>query len=81
MDVVKWQEVKNITVNGKYAIRLEKAPSAGKQDGFKVEVNSDDLAEAQSQAKTLYEWACDQVKPPIAPPSVKPVVEEKAVKA
>jgi hypothetical protein len=51
------EEVKNITVNGTYRIVFERAASANKTDGFKVEVNGDDLYETKKQASEIYYWA------------------------
>jgi len=55
------QEVKHIPVNGKYRIVFEKAASANKADGFKVEVNGDEMEEVMAQAKDLYLWAQAQL--------------------
>jgi hypothetical protein len=38
--------------NGKYKVQFEKAASANKIDGFKVEVNADSFDEAKREAET-----------------------------
>ncbi len=63
-----------LVINPKYVIRFEKAPSANLQDGFKVEISSDELEKAKTGAAGLYVWACNQVKvvpAPVAPITVK----------
>ena len=56
------QEVKHYQVNGKYRVVFEKAASANKIDGFKIEVNADSKAEAMAEAYELYEWAIGRVE-------------------
>ncbi len=56
------QQVEHRTINGKYRICFEKSASANKIDGFKCEVNSDDLEEAKQQAELLYTWALEKVE-------------------
>jgi hypothetical protein len=48
------QEVKHITVNGKYRITIEKAAGVKTGDGFKVEVNNDDIDKVQQEAMAMY---------------------------
>ncbi len=55
------EEVRNIQVNGKYRIVFEKAASANKIDGFKVEVNGDNLDQVEIDAEKLYDYALSQV--------------------
>ena len=47
-------EVKHITVNGKYRVKIEKAAGVKSGDGFTVEANDDDLDKVQLQAQALY---------------------------
>jgi hypothetical protein len=49
------QEVKHYQVNGKYRIVIERAASTKGVDGFKIEVNNDDLNLALDESHTLYE--------------------------
>jgi hypothetical protein len=48
------QEVKHITVNGKYRITIEKAAGTKSGDGFKVEANDDDIDKVQQEAMAMY---------------------------
>ena len=64
------QEVRHITENGKYRVVFEKAASANKIDGFKVEANGDDITNTFADAKTLYEVALKMVD------DHKPIVTE-----
>jgi len=50
------EETKIYQVNGKYRVAFKRSDTKG-IDGFTVEVNSDDLTEAQEQAKILYDYA------------------------
>ena len=64
----------NITLNGKYRVVFEKAASANKIDGFKVEANGDVLEEAFADAQKLYFNALVEVeknKPVIPVPPTK----------
>lgn len=64
------QEVVHSTINGTYRVVFEKAASANKVDGFKVEVNGDNLDKIKSEAAELYIWANNKVemnKPAPAP--------------
>ncbi len=60
-----------IQINGKFRIVFEKAASANKIDGFKVEVNGDNLDQAKIDAEKLYEYALSQVEKnkPVPTPS------------
>ncbi len=49
------EEVKHYQVNGKYRIVIERAASTKGVDGFKIEVNNDDLNLALDESNTLYE--------------------------
>jgi hypothetical protein len=49
------QEVKHYQVNGKYKVQYERSAVKG-QDGFRVEANSDNLAEAETDAAILYNY-------------------------
>ncbi len=68
------EEVRHIQVNGKYRVCFEKAASANKIDGFKVEANGDDLVTTQKEANTLYDDAIRKVE---ANKPVQPIVKEK----
>jgi len=57
------EEIKHYQVNGKYKIQFERGATKG-IDGFKVEVNGDNLAEAQSEVSALYEWAKERTNIP-----------------
>ncbi len=48
------EEVRHITVNGRYKVQFEKAASANKIDGFKCEVNGDDRQKTLDDAIGLY---------------------------
>ncbi len=56
------QEVQHITVNGKYRVVFEKAASANKIDGFKVEANGDDIQQVMIDAHNLYDDAMRKVE-------------------
>ncbi len=56
------EEVRHITVNGKYRVVFEKAASANRIDGFKVEANGDDLQATQIDANRLYDDAMRKVE-------------------
>lgn len=56
------EEVKHYQVNGKYKIQFERGAVKG-VDGFKVEVNSDNLEEAKSQSVETYLWAQGMTAP------------------
>ena len=56
------QLVEHVTVNGKYRIVFEKAASANKIDGFKIEVNGDDRELAMMEARALYTEAINVVE-------------------
>ena len=62
------QEVRHITINGKYKVQFERSAVKG-QDGFKVEANGDDLSTTGDEAHRLYEYAVLLTKPII--PEVK----------
>ncbi len=64
----------HITVNGRFRVCFEKAPSANKIDGFKVEANGDDHDQVKLDAETLYNWAIKVVeanKPQVQIPEKK----------
>ena len=66
------QDVRHIQVNGRFRVVFERAASANKTDGFKVEANADLIATATEDAARLYAWALTLVetnKP--VPPIVK----------
>lgn len=68
------QKVEHQTINGKYRVVFEKAASANKIDGFKIEVNGDSLADVCYESRTLYSWAISEVelrKPAAAPTTAK----------
>lgn len=56
------EEVKHITVNGKYKVIIERSAVKG-IDGFKVETNSDNIDEAMVQANILYVKAKELTMP------------------
>lgn len=62
-------KVLHYQVNQRYSVKFEKAASANKVDGFKVEANGDDMAETMNQAVTLYNAALKMVSIPA--PEVK----------
>lgn len=66
------EEVRHITVNGKYRVQFEKAASANKIDGFKVEANGDELNQVELDAQALYTWALGQSEKNNPAPSVVP---------
>lgn len=68
------QTVQHQTINGKYRVVFEKAASANKIDGFKIEVNSDSLFECTEHAKDLYQFALAEVEKnkPAATPTTTP---------
>ena len=74
---VETNQVIHQTINGKYRIVFEKAASANKIDGFKVEVNGDYLDDTKSEAFELYTWAINKVE--MAKP-IQSVVNSKEVK-
>ena len=45
------------TINGKYRMVIERAPSTKGIDGFKVEVNSDDMYNLVKESQILYDKA------------------------
>ena len=47
------EEVKHIQVNGKYRMHIERSATKG-IDGFKVEVNGDDIATVRAAVEGLY---------------------------
>lgn len=51
------EETKIYQVNGTYRIVFERAASANKTDGFKVEVNGDDPELTKQKASEIYRWA------------------------
>ena len=53
------QEVKHITLNGKYKMVIERAASTKGIDGFKVEANGDDLSNLEVDIRLLYGKAKD----------------------
>ena len=55
-------EVKHYQVNGTYRIVIEKAASANKIDGFKIEANGDNMADVMNDAQSLYEYALAKVE-------------------
>ena len=59
------QIVTHNTINGKYRVVFERAGTKG-IDGFKVEVNGDDMAEVQTDGEKLYSYAIETTlsKPP-----------------
>ena len=64
----------HINLNGKYRVVFEKAASANKVDGFKVEVNGDDADSTFKDAQKLYFNAMVEVeknKPAIPVPPTK----------
>lgn len=63
------QEVKHITVNGKYRVVFEKAASANKIDGFKIEANGDNIKDVMIEAQLLYADAIRTVE------ANKPIVQ------
>lgn len=63
------EEVRHITVNGKYRIKIEKAAGVKTGDGFCVEANSDNIEEVQREAQTLYN-AMKQFVTPTLPPAI-----------
>jgi len=66
------QEVRHIQVNGRFRVVFERAASANKTDGFKVEANGDNILEIESQAYDIYQWALSVVKASLpVPPIVK----------
>ncbi len=69
------QEVKHYQINGKYRVVFEKAASANKVDGFKVEVNGDNLDSVKNEAAELYIWANNKVEmnKPVQVPIIKEV--------
>lgn len=50
------EEVKHYQVNGKYKCQIERAAVKG-VDGFKVEVNGDDMESLKDEAQKLYDYA------------------------
>jgi len=65
------EEVKHYQVNGKYHITIEKAAGVKTGDGFKVEVNSDNLIELETQITILYQDAKKMVASSIIPAQVE----------
>jgi len=63
------EEVKHITLNGKYRIVFEQAASTKGTLGFKVEANGDDLNQVELDAQVLLSWA--KTKAPVVPPENK----------
>lgn len=55
-------EVKHYQVNGKYRLQLERSAVKG-VDGFKVEVNSDSIEDAEKEIQKLYDYAIGLTKP------------------
>jgi len=51
------EQVEHRTINGKYRVVIERSAVKG-IDGFKVEVNSDDIECVKMEADLLYKWAC-----------------------
>ena len=61
---MKRELIKHTIENGKYKIQIERAASSTKGiDGFKIEVNSDNLKEAKVQMIELYAYATRITKP------------------
>ncbi len=66
--MVENQEVKHITVNGKYRVVFERSAVKG-QDGFKVEANGDTLQDTKGDAFDLYCYAqATAVSAPVSEP-------------
>jgi len=67
--MVDEQVIKNIKVDQKYHVHFERAASANKTDGFKFEINGDDLETVKGEAKEAYDWAIAQLIPFPATPA------------
>ncbi len=70
------QNVVHQTINGKYRVLFEKAASANKVDGFKVEVNGDSMADVTREAMYLYDWATRTVEATKPIPAPEPKKKE-----
>ncbi len=54
-------KVTHTTINGKYRLQLERSAVKG-IDGFKVEVNGDDMESVKADSQKLYDYAIGLTK-------------------